>query len=137
MATEIQKTDEQWREELTPEQYAVLRKAGTERAFTGKYWDNHEDGMFRCAGCGAELFSSDTKFESGSGWPSFTEPAVAEAVELVADRSHGMVRTEVICRACGGHLGHVFDDGPGPEGQRYCINSVSLDLDTDQPTAGG
>ena len=125
MATEIQKTDEQWREELTPEQYAVLRKAGTERAFTGKYWDNHEDGMFRCAGCGAELFSSDTKFESGSGWPSFTEPAVAENVETKRDLSHGMVRTEVVCKKCGGHLGHVFDDGPRDAGGlRYCINSA-------------
>ena len=131
MATEIQKTDEQWREELTPEQYAVLRKAGTERAFTGKYWDNHEDGMFRCAGCGAELFSSDTKFESGSGWPSFTEPAVAENVETKRDLSRGMVRTEVVCKKCGGHLGHVFDDGPRDAGGlRYCINSAALDLET-------
>jgi len=131
MATEIQKTDQQWREELTPEQYAVLRKAGTERAFTGKYWDNHEDGMFRCAGCGAELFSSDTKFESGSGWPSFTEPAVAENVETKRDLSGFMVRTEVVCKKCGGHLGHVFDDGPRDAGGlRYCINSAALDLET-------
>ena len=131
MATEIQKTDEQWREELTPEQYAVLRKAGTERAFTGKYWDNHEDGMFRCAGCGAELFSSDTKFESGSGWPSFTEPAGAENVETKRDISHGMIRTEVVCKTCGGHLGHVFEDGPRDAGGlRYCINSAALDLET-------
>ena len=108
----VEKTDAQWREELTPEQYQVLRKAGTERAFTGKYWDNHEDGVFRCAGCGAELFSSDTKFESGSGWPSFTEPAVAENVETKRDISHGMIRTEVVCKKCGGHLGHVFEDGP-------------------------
>ena len=99
MATEIQKTDAQWREELTPEQYQVLRQAGTERAFTGKYWDCHDDGIYRCAGCGAELFASDTKFESGSGWPSFTEPAVAEAVETERDLSHGMVRTEVVCKA--------------------------------------
>ena len=126
MATEIQKTDQQWREELTPEQYAVLRKAGTERAFTGKYWDNHEDGIFRCAGCGAELFSSDTKFESGSGWPSFTEPKVAEAIEARRDVSQGMIRTEVVCRRCGGHLGHVFDDGPPPTGLRYCMNGVAL-----------
>jgi len=124
----VQKTDAQWREELTPEQYQVLRKAGTERAFTGKYWNNHEDGIYRCAGCGAELFGSDTKFESGSGWPSFTEPKVAEAVTLKRDVSHGMIRTEVQCARCGGHLGHVFDDGPGPNGQRYCINSASLDL---------
>ena len=101
----VEKTDAQWREELTPEQYQVLRKAGTERAFTGKYWDNHEDGIYRCAGCGAELFDSDTKFESGSGWPSFTEPKVAEAVELKRDISHGMIRTEVVCKRCGGHLG--------------------------------
>jgi len=129
MATEVTKTDAQWREELTPEQYAVLRQGATERPFTGRYWDAHEDGTYRCAGCGAELFSSDTKFDSGSGWPSFTEPAVAEAVELREDRSHGMIRTEVVCRRCGGHLGHVFDDGPRDRGgQRYCINSCSLTL---------
>jgi peptide-methionine (R)-S-oxide reductase len=133
MATEIKKTDAQWREELTPEQYQVLRKAGTERPFTGEYVDNHADGTYRCAGCGAELFSSDTKFESGSGWPSFTEPAVAEAVELRRDVSLGMARTEVVCRRCGGHLGHVFDDGPRDAGgMRYCMNSCSLDF---QPTA--
>jgi peptide-methionine (R)-S-oxide reductase len=133
MATEISKTDAQWREELTPEQYQVLRKSGTERAFTGKYWDVHDDGMYRCAGCGAELFSSDTKFDSGSGWPSFTEPALAEAVEVKRDFSHGMIRTEVNCKRCGGHLGHVFDDGPREAGGlRYCINSCSLDL---QPAA--
>ena len=130
MATEIKKTDAQWRDELTPEQYAVLRQAGTERAFTGVYWDCHDDGIYRCAGCGAELFSSDTKFESGSGWPSFTEPAVAEAVETKSDISHGMIRTEVTCRRCGGHLGHVFDDGPRDAGGlRYCINSAALSLD--------
>jgi peptide-methionine (R)-S-oxide reductase len=130
METKIEKTDEEWREQLTPEQYDVLRRQGTEPAFTGRYWDSHEDGTYRCAACGNELFSSDTKFESGTGWPSFTEPMVAEAVELREDRSHGMVRTEVVCRRCGGHLGHVFDDGPGPAGQRYCINSSSLDLDS-------
>jgi peptide-methionine (R)-S-oxide reductase len=125
----IAKTDAQWREELTPEQYQVLRKAGTERAFTGKYWNNHEDGVYRCAGCGAELFGSDTKFESGSGWPSFTEPKVAEAVTLKRDISHGMVRTEVECARCGGHLGHVFDDGPRDAGgQRFCMNSCAMDF---------
>ena len=129
MATKIDKTDEQWRQELSPEQYEVLRKGATERAFTGKYWDNHEDGVFRCAGCGAELFSSDTKFDSGSGWPSFTEPANASSVELIPDDSHGMTRTEVRCASCGGHLGHVFDDGPDPTGLRYCINSASIKLD--------
>jgi peptide-methionine (R)-S-oxide reductase len=131
MDTKIEKTDAEWREELTPEQYQVLRNAGTERAFTGRYWNAHEDGIYRCAGCGSELFTSDTKFDSGSGWPSFTEPKVAEAVEVREDRSHGMVRTEVVCRRCGGHLGHVFDDGPSDKGGlRYCINSCALDLDT-------
>jgi len=129
MSSEMTKTDEEWQKELTPAQYQVLRHAGTEPAFTGEYWDCHDDGMYRCAACGAELFTSDTKFESGTGWPSFSEPAVADAVELRRDSSHGMVRTEVVCRRCGGHLGHVFDDGPGPTGQRYCINSLSLDLD--------
>jgi peptide-methionine (R)-S-oxide reductase len=130
MDTKIEKTDAQWRADLTPEQYETLRRAGTERPFTGKYWNAHEDGMYRCAGCGAELFSSGTKFDSGSGWPSFTEPAVAEAVELRRDLSHGMIRTEVVCRRCGGHLGHLFDDGPADKGgMRYCINSCSLDFD--------
>jgi peptide-methionine (R)-S-oxide reductase len=129
MTDQVTKTEEEWREELTPEQYQVLRQAGTEPAFTGKYWDCHDDGMYRCAACGAPLFGSDTKFESGTGWPSFTEPAVTDAVELREDRSHGMVRTEAVCRRCGSHLGHVFPDGPGPTGQRYCINSLSLELD--------
>jgi peptide-methionine (R)-S-oxide reductase len=129
----VEKTDAQWREELTPEQYQVLRKAGTERAFTGKYVDNHADGTYTCAGCGAELFDSETKFESGSGWPSFTEPKVAEAVEVKRDVSHGMIRTEVVCRACGGHLGHVFEDGPRDKGGlRYCMNSCAMEF---QPTA--
>ena len=129
MATKVNKSEEEWRSELSPEQYEVLRKAGTERAFTGTYNDCKDDGMYRCAGCHAALFSSDTKFDSGTGWPSFTEPAVAEAVELRPDNGLFMRRTEVVCRACGGHLGHVFDDGPGAGGQRFCINSAALDLE--------
>ncbi len=130
MATEISKSDAEWRAELTPEQYEVLRKGGTERAFTGALWNSHEDGIYRCAGCGAELFDSATKFESGTGWPSFTEPRFAEAVELRSDNGLFMRRTEVLCKRCGGHLGHVFDDGPREAGgMRYCINSCSLDLD--------
>ena len=124
---EVTRTDQEWREQLSPEEYAILRKAGTERAFTGRYWDAKEDGIYRCAGCGAELFDSTTKFDSGSGWPSFTEPAVAAAVETRSDTAYGMVRTEVVCRACGGHLGHVFDDGPRDAGGlRYCINGCAL-----------
>jgi peptide-methionine (R)-S-oxide reductase len=129
--TKVQKSDAEWREELSPEQYEVLRLQGTERPFTGKYWNVKEDGMYHCAGCGAPLFSSDTKFESGTGWPSFYEPAMAENVEVQTDTSHGMTRTEVRCANCGGHLGHVFDDGPNPTGLRYCLNSCSLDLQPD------
>ena len=125
----IEKTDQQWREELSPDEYAVLRKAATEAPFTHEYVNVKDDGVYRCKGCGAELFSSDTKFDSGTGWPSFTDPANTEAVELKADRSLFMTRTEVTCKACGGHLGHVFDDGPGPSGQRWCINGCALDLD--------
>jgi peptide-methionine (R)-S-oxide reductase len=133
MAPEVTKSDEEWRAELSADQYEILRRKGTERAFSGKYVNNPDDGTYRCAGCGAVLFSSDTKFESGTGWPSFTEPAVADAVELHEDRTYGMVRTEVTCRRCGGHLGHVFDDGPAPTGQRYCMNSLSLDFQAGQP----
>lgn len=128
MEADMVRTEEEWREELTPLQYEVLRKKGTEAPFTGAYVHSETDGMYHCAGCGAALFDSNTKFESGTGWPSFTEPAVAANVELHEDLSHGMVRTEVTCRRCGGHLGHVFDDGPGPKGKRFCINSASLDL---------
>jgi peptide-methionine (R)-S-oxide reductase len=127
--TDIPTTEEEWRRRLTPEQYEVLRRKGTERAFTGKYWDAHEDGVYRCVGCGAELFDAGTKFESGTGWPSFYEPVNRTNVELHTDTSYGMIRTEVTCKRCGGHLGHVFDDGPAPTGQRYCINSCSLDLE--------
>jgi peptide-methionine (R)-S-oxide reductase len=129
MAHEVEKSEGEWKSQLSPEQYQVLRQAGTEPPWSGKYVHNHDDGTYRCAGCGAILFDSGTKFESGSGWPSFYEPAVAEAVELIEDRSHGMLRTEVRCRACGGHLGHVFDDGPAPTGQRYCMNSLALDFE--------
>ena len=132
MTEKMEKTpanEKEWKERLTPEQYRVLREKGTERAFTGKFWDHHDDGTYRCAGCGEVLFRSDEKFDSGCGWPSFTEPAEGSNVQEHEDRSHGMVRTEVTCKKCGGHLGHVFDDGPAPNGLRYCINSASLDFE--------
>ena len=129
METKLPTTDEEWRRRLTPEQFEVLRKKGTERAFTGRYWNKHDDGVYRCAGCGAVLFESDTKFDSGTGWPSFTEPGNRENVDLHRDTSYGMIRTEVTCKRCGGHLGHVFDDGPAPTGDRFCINSCALDFE--------
>jgi peptide-methionine (R)-S-oxide reductase len=126
MTNKVVKTDDEWRKELSPEQYHVLREAGTERAFTGGYWDNHENGVYHCAACGLTLFSSDTKFDSGTGWPSFFAPISEANVSKESDYGAGMIRTEVKCRRCGSHLGHVFDDGPQPTGLRYCMNSIAL-----------
>ena len=129
MKTPVQLNDAEWRERLTPQQYEILRRKGTERAFTGAYWDEHASGVYRCAGCGSELFRSEAKFDSGTGWPSFVEPLALDSVVTETDSGHGMIRTEVMCATCGGHLGHVFPDGPAPTGLRYCINSCSLELD--------
>lgn len=128
MTERVELTDEEWRERLTPMQYAILREHGTERAWTGPYLDEKRAGVYRCGGCGAELFRSDAKFDSGSGWPSFVEPSELASVETRLDLSHGMRREEVLCARCGGHLGHVFPDGPGPRGERYCMNSAALKL---------
>lgn len=136
MGYEVHKSDEEWRADLGEARFEVLRRAGTERAYTGSLLDNHDEGLYVCAGCGEALFSSDTKFDSGSGWPSFTVPLDEAAVETTKDTSHGMERIEVRCGRCGGHLGHVFDDGPAPSGQRWCINSAALDFDPRDSTVG-
>ena len=124
----MSKTEEQWRQELSPEAYAITRQCSTERPFSGKYWDLHDKGLYSCVCCGTSLFDSETKFDSGTGWPSFWKPVVEEHIEEVRDSSHGMVRTEIRCRRCGAHLGHVFEDGPAPTGLRYCLNSAALDF---------
>ena len=129
MNEDSKRSDAEWKKILSPEQYEVLRRKGTERAFTGKYYNSKETGVYRCAGCGNPLFDSETKFDSGSGWPSYYQPVSEDAVDTVEDQSYGMIRTEVLCARCGGHLGHVFPDGPEPTGRRYCINSVSLDFE--------
>jgi peptide-methionine (R)-S-oxide reductase len=129
----VTRSEAEWREALTPEQYAICREKGTEPAFTGGYWDNHDPGLYRCTACGNPLFRSSTKFDSGTGWPSFWAPVTDDAVRTEEDRSHGMVRTEVLCGRCDSHLGHVFPDGPTPTGMRYCMNSLALDLEREDP----